>query len=538
MSYCEREYCVNVTDILLSRLPEDHSSWPGDELLQYMHDTYNVTDEFVEYLKVCYDYIDREEFSEEFLDWLNQWLFGEYGCDNPRYTFSSWLGFSLMPAIDWKGKHRPAKLKKRHHDYLYVKNLLRPPPEKPKKETIRMKIRNILYKNVPGFKYSRKLISTLVVCAIVLFQVSFIQYAAVGTSLEYGCYEFFSEGGEGEEFFASINKSDLYEDAREITCTIYHTFMWSAYVTVVIYYAYLIHMVPVYRRYMLQMYRGDKSFWPPNLQSNVNLLVSSLKYSGYQIAYVLWGYIITQLILWVILFAVVYMIILAIQDDRSSLLLTLVAEYWFSAVFAVFLYIYQILVTKYIFLLEYGNVLGLNNRRLFHIVNYLLFFFNVILGLFSCLFRILKSMIFGVLFLGRTDRCLLMKGFETFDTGFTAYMGFLKVEETHMHPVLVTFCDILLTQTPVLTSNLPVNRDDSNNDDKRVSKLFSSRRNKNTMVTEADLEIESLVQAYRSCKVARNRWFVAYTLVRNPSVVSHRSPVPLLQKMMARSDDK
>jgi hypothetical protein len=46
-----------------------------------------------------------------------------------------------------------------------------------------------------------------------------------------------------------------------------------------------------------------------------------------------------------------------------------------------------------------------------------LFFFNVLLGLFTCLKRILFSVFFGTILISRLDRLLLTRGFERFDTG-------------------------------------------------------------------------------------------------------------------------
>jgi len=42
---------------------------------------------------------------------------------------------------------------------------------------------------------------------------------------------------------------------------------------------------------------------------------------------------------------------------------------------------------------------------------------NIATGLFSCLYRILQGLIFGMIFLGRLDRCVLMSGLETQDIG-------------------------------------------------------------------------------------------------------------------------
>ena len=56
-------------------------------------------------------------------------------------------------------------------------------------------------------------------------------------------------------------------------------------------------------------------------------------------------------------------------------------------------------------------------RRLFSIMSYFFFFYNVIVGLFGCVKRIFKGMILGTVFLSRIDRTSLMQGFQTLDQG-------------------------------------------------------------------------------------------------------------------------
>ena len=57
-------------------------------------------------------------------------------------------------------------------------------------------------------------------------------------------------------------------------------------------------------------------------------------------------------------------------------------------------------------------------RRLFDVFFFFLYFFNIFLGLFSCLERILTGAILGVMFLGRTQKSVLSRDFELMDPGF------------------------------------------------------------------------------------------------------------------------
>lgn len=56
-------------------------------------------------------------------------------------------------------------------------------------------------------------------------------------------------------------------------------------------------------------------------------------------------------------------------------------------------------------------------RRLYHVVSFVMFIANVPVGVFAILKRVLLSLFFGVIRLGRLDHILIMRGFERFDTG-------------------------------------------------------------------------------------------------------------------------
>ena len=56
-------------------------------------------------------------------------------------------------------------------------------------------------------------------------------------------------------------------------------------------------------------------------------------------------------------------------------------------------------------------------RRVFFVVVYFMFFYNIFLGLVSCLLRIIKAMALGTLFLPRLDHSTLPRKFQWFDPG-------------------------------------------------------------------------------------------------------------------------
>ena len=70
----------------------------------------------------------------------------------------------------------------------------------------------------------------------------------------------------------------------------------------------------------------------------------------------------------------------------------------------------QILAISYPYLLS-------QCRRLWNWFEYILFFYNTIVGFVAAIFRVLISALFGLLLLFRLDTVILMKGFEFGDTG-------------------------------------------------------------------------------------------------------------------------
>ena len=61
-------------------------------------------------------------------------------------------------------------------------------------------------------------------------------------------------------------------------------------------------------------------------------------------------------------------------------------------------------------------------RRLYHWFTYMMFFLDAFIGLISCFIRILLSMLFGLLFIMRMDRVVLMRGLESLDTGVCVFV--------------------------------------------------------------------------------------------------------------------
>lgn len=140
----------------------------------------------------------------------------------------------------------------------------------------------------------------------------------------------------------------------------------------------------------------------------------------------------------------------------------------------------------------------MDNRRLFFIFTYFMFFYNIFIGIFSCLMRIIKAIILGALFLPRLDHSTLPKKFQRMDPGFDAYCGFMHVESTHTNPVAMVFISILQAES------------------------LTALKKKEKKILNIVLRDEYQEMLAKKRRKARWKWLLAYTLVNNPEISLQR----------------
>ncbi|XP_072167421.1 stimulated by retinoic acid gene 6 protein-like [Diadema setosum] len=418
------------------------------------------------------------------------------------------------------------KLFEKTHYYERVKYLLTPKEQWDKNQpepTKLQKILNKMYQNEPGFRYSRRIACTIGLSALCLYcvgiiyetlDVTFRAIANATFAVDGDLYELYRQDNDTAGFYdlkefvdtvvckslskKSIVSSWILDTGIRRTQNVFNTFSPTVFAAMVIMICYAFIAFHTYRKNTLSLWRGDKSFCPKEDFKNTTLVVSSFKYSGFHIGFVLWGFILLQLTLWLLVFLVIYYLVIPLIDREENWVWSVIKNQWLTVVVYLSIYYSQLISAKYFFLHERGAELSIDNRRMFHVQVYFMFFFNVILGLASCLFRIFKSVLFGLLLVGRIDRCLLMRGFELFDSGYKAYLGFLQLEVAHTHPVVVTFCHFLL-QTQK-----------------------EKRDNVSDFDVEDDVEVEPAKVGKSPNRRARNRWHLALTLLKNNHLLSQR----------------
>ncbi|CAF3443085.1 unnamed protein product [Rotaria sp. Silwood1] len=249
------------------------------------------------------------------------------------------------------------------------------------------------------------------------------------------------------------------------------------------------------RRNLLQVYRGDDSEIPRRQRSQyVTYATGNFHFAGYFIGYLIWGFII------IAFFSTIFCVSIGAFITFGNVkvlekILKFILPSLLLVTFKVFL---NKLLAQYVFLQHYGDVLALDNRRFFMIFIYFNFFLDAFLGFISSILRFVKSIIGATFYMCRLDYSPLGRKLETFDSGFSAYCGFIHTECTHRHPIMLVF----------------------------VSHLFSELRKQQYSMTHIDLddfplEEKCAVEVKKTSKYIR-KWRLAVFLVRNPAIVFFR----------------
>ncbi|CAH1797238.1 unnamed protein product, partial [Owenia fusiformis] len=347
------------------------------------------------------------------------------------------------------------------HQRMHVKLLLVKPEVKPELEPgFKAKLKS-LYIPSPVFLFSTRMMSTVIVIASVIYQIGIVYVWVVGSlinGLQYFTDAIF-------EVIANSSKIDVENITEAVIFEqVYNTMRISWYAVtisiVLLTMLSLSHILLCYRENMMNLYQGTSrshlliEFTPTSSEIAAN----GIKYAGYQIAYMVWGFFLQHIILWLFIVIVAGLFIIPaihkIYGPLQGLFQILIGPFILSTI----LYYGQILMVHFFFLQpkleeeDEHKPLAVRNRKWYHIFSYYLFLFNLPLGLFSALVRIGKGILFGLLMLGRVDRCALMPDFETYDKGYMAYIGMIHMDYTHNHPVLRVFCQLLMDATLRRTS--------------------------------------------------------------------------------------
>nr|XP_020646978.1 stimulated by retinoic acid gene 6 protein-like isoform X1 [Pogona vitticeps] len=389
------------------------------------------------------------------------------------------------------------------HQAQYVQQLMRKPQlQQPQKSWFQQKV----YEWDPYFHFPSRMIITAMLALICLYMFVVTEYHVYKLVLhELKNVQMFLE-----EFTTSINVSSNTSEAvagiQSFTEFIHVTegvWMFTTFSACLMCVSYVFHILACYRKHMKRLWAGQKQFLPLAFgKISSSLCVASIaRYSGWQIAFILWGYLILHIVqcLFGILF--MYSFVLPIKHGEGIEVVKSLGTGILTVAIVVGLMVTQITTARSFFLQpkilpsDKEKPLALDNRKAFHNFNYFLFFYNVLLGLSACLFRLLGSVLVGTWLIARIDRTIMPKGYENADRGFRTWIGMLFMDHYHTNPTLVCFCHVLVVATRGgLQQKATGFRNFSNATDYRISSK------------------------------ARTRWLLLYTLLNNPSLSSLRKP--------------
>ncbi|KAM6169236.1 stimulated by retinoic acid gene 6 protein-like [Rhynchocyon petersi] len=336
------------------------------------------------------------------------------------------------------------------HQAGHVKQLLRKAPSQEKKKSW---FETRIYAWDPCFQFPSRMIGTTVlafICLYLFIVIEFCMFVHVRDGLD--VFE-----GHLDNYITSTNETGpltpvilKVKELIDVSKGVWMATILPACLTCV---NYLFHILVCYRKHIKRLWSGNKNFLPLKFHnpSSSESVVAIARYSGWQIAYILWGYLVIHVMQSLCGMVVMYSLVLPIVHSRGLEMLRSLGIGVLTISIVVGLMILQMWIAASCFLQpkmdtsDQQKPLALNNRRAFHNFNYFLFFYNVLLGLGACLSRLFISCILGAWLIARIDRTIMQNGYEKADMGYSTWIGMLYVDHYHTNPVLVSFCHILMT---------------------------------------------------------------------------------------------
>ncbi|XP_029020140.1 STRA6-like isoform X2 [Betta splendens] len=260
--------------------------------------------------------------------------------------------------------------------------------------------------------------------------------------------------------------------------------------------AYTFHVLACYRKHLKRLWKGQRGFLPSRFHkpSSALSVASIARYSGWQIAFTLWGYVIVHFVHFLLALLLAYLLVLPVLHGRALSMLTNVGIIFLTIGLVIGLVILQVILVQIFFLqdkispTDKQKPLALNNRKAFHCFNYFFFFYNVVMGVSNCILRLLMSIVTGTWLVSRIDRTIMQRGYENMDAGYSTWIGMIFADHYHNNPVMVCFCQLMVCNT-VGTHNARTYTTFNNASE-------SSRDNR-----------------------SKRRWKLFYTLLRNPQLI-------------------
>ncbi|XP_057699855.1 STRA6-like isoform X2 [Corythoichthys intestinalis] len=382
------------------------------------------------------------------------------------------------------------------HQVQHVKRLLRKTNTLSKAQTW---FQSRVYEWDPHFKFPNRIVGTAIISLIGLYTMTLADYSL--SNFAFGKVERWKNMlknltfcDQNEALAAMMPQLEEFIDVARKTW--FATTIFASLNSV----AYTLHVLICYRKHLKRLWKGEKGFLPEKLlqPKSATSVASIARYSGWQIAFTLWGYLMVHFVHFLIAVLLVYFFVIPIKHGNGLAMLSHLGILIVTIGLVVALVIFQVLLVHVFFLqdklspTDKHKPLALNNRKAFHCFTYFFFFYNVIMGISNCFIRLVTSIVLGTWLVSRIDRTIMQRGYETIDAGYTTWIGMIFADHYHNNPVMVCFCQLLVFTTV----------------EKQTLTAYSTFIN-----TPSENSVNSR---------ARRRWALLYTLLRNPNLILHR----------------
>ncbi|XP_065672777.1 stimulated by retinoic acid gene 6 protein-like isoform X5 [Hydra vulgaris] len=250
--------------------------------------------------------------------------------------------------------------------YKYVASLLNSKQKESRYDDDKLtkfKFKWLFGDNKSGFKFSLRIISsTFVSCLavyIILISIILLYEIIFGFNKNDGL----TNSSEINMFFQLLCKPSCI---KQLVICIKVSIWIAALLSVSLFLFGMVNSLMWYRFHILSLRKGDWSFLPLSLKkrdliSPIDIMVSSMNFAGYQVAYSIWGFIISFMVLFVILMVITTEIILPIINKKNSFLLKQIIYFWPTVLIGFVIIILQRVLARFVLLIE-KDVLAVDNR--------------------------------------------------------------------------------------------------------------------------------------------------------------------------------
>lgn len=378
---------------------------------------------------------------------------------------------------------------------------------------VKYQFERYVYRSEPYYRFSKQFISTQVILFMILYYMTSvilkytdlvleIIYGSVAMLLEFLVKDLIkkvlmkkymsnrAEINEDEELLMSqpeqpfvklANKTDDFMLIMDSYAQDFFNYVdgiieTACICTTLIYALQILIFIREYRKHVVNAYRGIYTqIPPPSSFSNVRIVSGSIRFSGYSIGYLLWGY--SLLFNFMIVCTLILRLVFShplIYESILQIVLPVITIFLFKKLI-VWLVSYHCLVVSS----RSDRRLELRNKKLHLLLNHFNFFFDCLTISFVCLVRVLTAVVLSLFYMSRLDCSIYGRHMERNDMGYISFLTFLHMEVNQTHPIKLVFCELLLS-----------------------SKKDPNNNNSNSN--------------------ARKRWHLAYTLIFNPHLKKAR----------------